>query len=137
MALLGRTANGLFWMFRYIERAENTARLLDAGQRISLTNLSAEPDEWQSVLVSACVEAASAMNSPRLRADTSSFADGIRPAAANADSSPKLCPAAASGLTGEARKHLPAQACDLHSKGQGGIILHCSFPDVLVFCYIC
>ncbi|MBO0661099.1 alpha-E domain-containing protein [Jiella sp. MQZ9-1] len=58
MALLGRTANGLFWMFRYIERAENTARLLDAGQRISLTNLSSEPDEWQPVLVSAGVEAA-------------------------------------------------------------------------------
>ena len=58
MALLGRTANGLFWMFRYIERAENMARLVDAGQRISMTNLSAEPDEWQSVLVSAGVEAA-------------------------------------------------------------------------------
>lgn len=58
MALLGRTANGLFWMFRYIERAENMARLVDAGQRLSLTNLSAEPDEWQSVLVSAGVEAA-------------------------------------------------------------------------------
>ncbi|MQP40667.1 alpha-E domain-containing protein, partial [Brucella pseudogrignonensis] len=24
--LLGRTANGLYWMFRYIERAENMAR---------------------------------------------------------------------------------------------------------------
>ncbi len=57
MALLGRTANGLFWMFRYIERAENMARLVDAGQRISLTNLSSEPEEWQSVLVSAGVEA--------------------------------------------------------------------------------
>ncbi|MCB8837994.1 alpha-E domain-containing protein [Aurantimonas sp. VKM B-3413] len=57
MALLGRTANGLFWMFRYIERAENMARLVEAGMRISLTNLSAEPDEWQSVLVSAGVEA--------------------------------------------------------------------------------
>ena len=56
MALLGRTANGLFWMQRYIERAENMARLLDAGLRLSLTNLSAEPDEWQSVLVSAGVE---------------------------------------------------------------------------------
>ena len=22
--MLGRTANGLFWMFRYLERAENT-----------------------------------------------------------------------------------------------------------------
>ncbi|MGW6780815.1 alpha-E domain-containing protein, partial [Brucella pseudogrignonensis] len=29
--LLGRTANGLYWMFRYIERAENMARLVDAG----------------------------------------------------------------------------------------------------------
>ncbi|WP_062211014.1 alpha-E domain-containing protein [Aureimonas sp. AU12] len=56
MPLLGRTANGLFWMQRYIERAENMARLLDAGLRLSLTNLSAEPDEWQSVLVSAGVE---------------------------------------------------------------------------------
>ena len=59
MALLGRTANGLFWMSRYIERAENMARLVDAGQRLSMTNLSSdEPDEWQSVLVSAGVEAA-------------------------------------------------------------------------------
>ncbi|MEN3791524.1 alpha-E domain-containing protein [Fulvimarina sp. MAC3] len=57
MALLGRTANGLFWMFRYIERAENMARLVDAGTRISLTNLSVEDrDEWESVLVSAGVE---------------------------------------------------------------------------------
>ena len=35
--MLGRTANGLFWMFRYLERAENTARLLDAGLRMALT----------------------------------------------------------------------------------------------------
>ena len=28
--MLGRTANSLFWMFRYLERSENTARLLDA-----------------------------------------------------------------------------------------------------------
>lgn len=26
--MLGRTANGLYWMFRYIERAENIARLI-------------------------------------------------------------------------------------------------------------
>ncbi|MCW4114063.1 alpha-E domain-containing protein [Aurantimonas sp. MSK8Z-1] len=57
MALLGRTANGLFWMHRYIERAENMARLIDAGLRISLTNLSAGPEEWHSVLTSAGVEA--------------------------------------------------------------------------------
>jgi len=35
--LLGRTANGLYWMARYIERAENMARLVDAGLRMALT----------------------------------------------------------------------------------------------------
>ena len=38
--MLGRTANGLYWMFRYIERAENIARLVDAGVRMSLTPLA-------------------------------------------------------------------------------------------------
>ena len=49
--MLGRTANGLFWMFRYLERAENTARLLDAGLRMALTrdHTKAE-DEWRSVI---------------------------------------------------------------------------------------
>lgn len=58
MPLLGRTANGLFWMQRYIERAENMARLVDAGLRLSMTNLSGEPEEWRSVLVTAGVETA-------------------------------------------------------------------------------
>ncbi len=35
-ALLCRTANELFWMARHIERAENTARLLDVTYRTSL-----------------------------------------------------------------------------------------------------
>ena len=34
--MLGRTANDLFWMSRYIERAENIARLLEVGYRIAL-----------------------------------------------------------------------------------------------------
>lgn len=51
MAMLGRTANGVFWMARYLERAENTARLLDAGFRMALTRdvLTAEA-EWRSVI---------------------------------------------------------------------------------------
>ena len=50
--MLGRTANGIYWMFRYLERAENTARLLDAGFRLALTRgHSAASDEWKSVLV--------------------------------------------------------------------------------------
>lgn len=50
--MLGRTANGLYWMFRYLERAENTARLVDAGLRMALTrdHTKAE-DEWRSVIV--------------------------------------------------------------------------------------
>lgn len=35
--MLGRTAASLFWMSRYVERAENMARLLEVGYRMSLT----------------------------------------------------------------------------------------------------
>lgn len=48
--MLGKTAGGLFWMFRYLERCENTARLLDAGWRISLTRSGDTSGEWESVL---------------------------------------------------------------------------------------
>ena len=34
--MLGRTADDLFWMSRYIERAENMARLAEVGFRIAL-----------------------------------------------------------------------------------------------------
>jgi uncharacterized alpha-E superfamily protein len=49
--MLGRTANNIFWMFRYLERAENTARLLEAGHRIAMTRGGdAAHDEWKSVV---------------------------------------------------------------------------------------
>ena len=48
--MLGKTAAGLFWMFRYLERAEATARLLDAGFRIALTRAGSSRSEWESVL---------------------------------------------------------------------------------------
>ncbi len=51
--LLGRTANGLYWMSRYIERAENMARLVDAGLRLALTRADSSADEWASVVLSA------------------------------------------------------------------------------------
>ncbi|RUT31242.1 alpha-E domain-containing protein [Arsenicitalea aurantiaca] len=35
--MLGRTAANLFWLSRYVERAENMARLLEVGYRMSLT----------------------------------------------------------------------------------------------------
>lgn len=51
--MLGRTASGLFWMMRYLERFENTARLLDAGYRMSLTRARSAESEWESVLTTA------------------------------------------------------------------------------------
>jgi len=49
--MLGRTANGIFWMARHLERAENTARLIDAGFRIALTRNAADArDEWSSLI---------------------------------------------------------------------------------------
>lgn len=56
--LLGRTANGLYWMQRYIERAENMARLVDAGLHIALTKAAEAQDEWASVVISAGQETA-------------------------------------------------------------------------------
>jgi len=49
--MLGRTAYGIFWMFRYLERAENTARLVEAGFRMALTRGSSPDDEWRSLLI--------------------------------------------------------------------------------------
>ena len=49
--MLGRTANGVFWMGRYLERAENTARLIEAGFRMALTrDLVTSQQEWRSVV---------------------------------------------------------------------------------------
>lgn len=53
--MLGKTAGGLFWMFRYLERSENTARLIEAGFRIALTRPDTASDEWASVLDTAGV----------------------------------------------------------------------------------
>ncbi len=52
MSMLGKTAGGLYWMARYLERMENMARMIEAGQRIALTR-SDDDDEWKSVLQSA------------------------------------------------------------------------------------
>jgi uncharacterized alpha-E superfamily protein len=54
--LLGRTANGIYWMSRYFERAENMARLIDAGLRMALTRTQSAAEEWTSVVVSAGAE---------------------------------------------------------------------------------
>ncbi|MGF1444877.1 MAG: alpha-E domain-containing protein [Pikeienuella sp.] len=53
--MLSRVAEALFWMSRYVERAENVARLLDAGRRMNTLPTSAEARaaEWSSIVIAA------------------------------------------------------------------------------------
>ena len=50
--MLSRTANHLFWMARYVERAESTARILDVTYRMSLMPQAPElvKQEWYAPL---------------------------------------------------------------------------------------
>jgi uncharacterized alpha-E superfamily protein len=50
--MLSRTADHLFWMSRYMERAENTARMLDVNYETSLLPQSADTTEqgWRGLL---------------------------------------------------------------------------------------
>ncbi len=52
--MLSRTADHLYWMSRYLERAENMARMIDAHQRLSLLPRAPEAvlQGWQATLVS-------------------------------------------------------------------------------------
>ena len=53
LRLLGRSASGLTWMMRYIERAETISRLIEAGQRMSLTRQGDAAGEWQAIVAAA------------------------------------------------------------------------------------
>jgi uncharacterized alpha-E superfamily protein len=50
--MLSRTADHLFWMSRYIERAENLARLLDVSWQMSLVpqSLEAANQNWNAII---------------------------------------------------------------------------------------
>ena len=50
--VLSRTADHLYWMARYVERAENTARMLDVNLSTSLLPQSAQASEssWRALL---------------------------------------------------------------------------------------
>jgi uncharacterized alpha-E superfamily protein len=47
--MLSRTAENLFWMGRYMERADATARLIEMGYRMAMLPGSNEMEEWRSV----------------------------------------------------------------------------------------
>ena len=50
--MLSRTADNLFWLARYVERAENTARILDAASRLAAMPIAyaGESNEWESAV---------------------------------------------------------------------------------------
>ena len=54
--MLGKTAGGLFWLFRLLERSENTTRMIETGFRMALTRPTGSDDEWKSVLQTAAVD---------------------------------------------------------------------------------
>jgi thioredoxin reductase (NADPH) len=51
--MLSRTAESLFWMGRYMERADATARLIEMGYRMAMLPGSNEQEEWRSVAADA------------------------------------------------------------------------------------
>src|SRR5499425_829030 len=58
--MLSRTADNLYWLARYVERAEYLARILEATQRLTAMPLAyvGESNEWASALSTAGCSAA-------------------------------------------------------------------------------
>ncbi|MEM7740440.1 MAG: alpha-E domain-containing protein [Pseudomonadota bacterium] len=54
--MLSRTAGNLYWLGRYVERADATSRLLGMGARMTLIPGASSRDDWRSVLDAAGVE---------------------------------------------------------------------------------
>ena len=51
--LLSRTAENLYWLARYVERADSTARLIEMGHRMAMIPGSRSRQEWRSVAAAA------------------------------------------------------------------------------------
>lgn len=56
--MLSRTADNLYWLSRYMERAENLARILDVAQRLSAlpSAYAGHSNEWQSAVATAACD---------------------------------------------------------------------------------
>lgn len=51
--MLSRTANNMFWLARYVERANNVARLIEVAQRMGGLARTTRSNEWTSALIAA------------------------------------------------------------------------------------
>lgn len=55
--MLARAAENLYWMMRYVERAENMARILDVSHRMSLTGADTGMNQWDAaIIIAGCEE---------------------------------------------------------------------------------
>ncbi len=48
--MLSRVANSIYWMSRYIERAENTARLIDVNLQLTLDRAGGLDEQWSPLI---------------------------------------------------------------------------------------
>src|SRR5512145_1281566 len=69
--MLSRTADHLFWMSRYVERAENIARLLDVTWQMSLVpqSLEAANQNWNAIIALNSLEEAYAKKYSEVNAE--------------------------------------------------------------------
>ena len=70
--MLSRTAENLYWLGRYVERAESTARLIEMGRRMVMLPSAMDNDEWRSVIL------ASGTVVPAVSADRQTERDAVR-----------------------------------------------------------
>src|ERR1700691_5255159 len=70
--MLSRTADNLFWLARYVERAECLARILEVTQRLTTLPLAyvGATNEWESAVATAGCAAAFASNYPEANEET-------------------------------------------------------------------
>ncbi len=48
--MLSRVANSIYWMSRYVERAENTARLIDVNHQLTLDRTGGMGEQWEPLI---------------------------------------------------------------------------------------
>jgi len=48
--MLSRVANSIYWMSRYVERAENAARLIDVNLQLQLDRTSHDEEQWMPLI---------------------------------------------------------------------------------------
>ena len=70
--MLSRAADNLYWMARYMERAENMARILDVAYRMSLLpgDEQQQRTQWESAIIIAGCEDAFEARAGRFDADS-------------------------------------------------------------------